>query len=154
VLKLLDNKIAAIPIFDPDQIGHIIIPSQAKERCDQGIVKYIGPNVKEIKIGDYILFSGYTGTLLDVEDEGTVIILPEDFVTATIEDFPDTSINGLYFKGADGDYFPATYEMMMKLAADEFRNKKWRMDMLVRAKFSNKNKFANKPKLEDYNKLR
>lgn len=152
MLRLMRDNIAAIPIFDPDQIGSIIVPAQAKERCDQGIVKYIGPEVKDIKIGDYVLFSGYNGTLLDVEDEGQLILMPEEFVTAVIEEHPDTEVNGLYFRGVDGDFFPATYEMAMNIIADSFRDEKWRIDMLVKSKFAKKDRLHNKPRLEDYNR--
>ncbi len=154
MMKLLENRIAVTPIYDPDRIGSIYIPDSAQERCDQGIVKYIGPEVKDIKIGDYVLFSGYTGTLVHVEDEGSVIIFPEEFATAVLPDPPTTEVPGLFFRGADGDYFTATYEMALEICAQAFRDKEWRLNLLVRSKFSQKDKLANRPSREDYNKLR
>lgn len=97
-----ENKIAAVPIFDSDRTesGRLFIPDQAKERCDQGIVKYCGPDVKWLKVGDYITFGGYTGTLMKLEDEGLLIIMPEDFVVAVIEgdDVSQNEVEGLYFR--------------------------------------------------------
>src|SRR5678810_1211728 len=75
MMKLVKDRVAVTPIFDADTSpGGIIIPDIAKERCDQGIVKYIGPNVKDIKIGMYVLFSGYTGTLVHIAGEGSVTV--------------------------------------------------------------------------------
>lgn len=100
MLKLITNRVAIIPIDDPEQIGHIIIPDIAKERCDQGIVKYIGPDCKYCKIGMYVVFSGYTGSLIKIEDEGDdrLIIMPEDFITCELTDIPTTPVKNLYFK--------------------------------------------------------
>jgi co-chaperonin GroES (HSP10) len=81
---MLDDRIAVIPIEDPEKIGHIIIPDTAKRRVDQGIIKYRGDNVKELKVGDHVCFSGYTGTKISVKGEGTLIIMKEEDVVALI----------------------------------------------------------------------
>lgn len=122
MIRLPRNKVAVEPINDPDKIGHIYVPDVAKERCDQGIVKYIGPDVQDICVGDYILFSGYTGQTIKLEGEGVLIIMPEDFVVCRI-DPPDTSIKGLYFKDQHGVFFPATYEQIFWLIAREMQER-------------------------------
>src|SRR5690606_32253516 len=55
-------------------------PNRFGERCDQGIVKYIGPKVKTVKPGDYVFFSGYTGTLVRIESECKLIIKKKAFI--------------------------------------------------------------------------
>lgn len=98
-MKLVEDRVAIAPIENPDKIGHIIIPDQAKDRLNQGFVKYRGPKVKEVKIGDYVFFSGYTGTLTYIEGEGKFIIMPEKFIIATmVWPFKGTDIPGLYFR--------------------------------------------------------
>ncbi|KKK92651.1 hypothetical protein LCGC14_2700810 [marine sediment metagenome] len=142
MLKYLPRgKIAVTPLFDPDTTpsGRIIIPDQAKERCDQGIVKYIGKPIitvckdceenlatepLDIQIGDHVMFSGYTGTFMRLEGEGLLIILPADYVTAVIETEP-TDIPGLFFQDLDGDYYTATYEMAMDLIGRGIKDTKW-----------------------------
>jgi chaperonin GroES len=122
VISLPGNKIGVDGIPDPEStLGGLIIPDMAKKRTKQGIVKYVGPDVKEIKIGDHVVFSGYTGTTLMLEGEGAIIIMPEDFVTCKLES-PDTEIPGLYFKGTDGVFFTATYEMAMAIITEHFQN--------------------------------
>lgn len=120
MIRLTTTKIAVDPILDSDiTAGGIIIPDIAKDRADQGIVKYIGPECKHVEIGDYVLFSGYTGTTVRLEGEGLLIILHEEFVTCKIEP-PDTEIPGVYFRDRMGIYFPATYEMAIGLISKAF----------------------------------
>jgi len=124
VLLLQRNIVAVVPLFDPDMsAGGIIVPEQAKGRCTQGIVKYLGPRCKNIKIADHVLFRAYSGTTIQVEGEGSVLIfIPESGIEAVIES-PATEIPGLYFKsygkidGTDERYFTATYEQVMSLIA-------------------------------------
>ena len=125
MIKVPARKVAVEPIFDPDKIGHIYVPDQAKERCDQGIVKYVGEKVRELGVGDYVLFSGYSGTLVNLEGEGRLIILPESFVVARI--YPaGTPIAGLYFKDRDGEFFEATYEEAFHLIAQATEESGWK----------------------------
>lgn len=99
MIKLTTDKIAVTPIDDPSiSKGGIIIPDMAKERCDQGIVKYIGPDVVDVKIGMYILYSGYTGELVHVEGEGRIIIFPEKFAVCELVEPANVDVPGLYFK--------------------------------------------------------
>lgn len=122
MIRLLLNKVAVEPIHDPDKIGSLYVPDIAKERCDQGIVKYIGPDVKDICVGDYVLFSGYTGQTIKLEGEGVLIMMPEDFIVCKIDE-PGTTIKGLYFKDEEGNFFSATYEQMFYLAAKEMQDR-------------------------------
>jgi len=136
-LRVPGTNVAITPVFDPDttESGRIIIPDIAKERCDQGVIKYIGPEVQWLREGDYVLFSGYSGTLLSVQGEGKLIILPERFVIAKL-DPPDTDVPGLYFRSPDGVYFTATYEMAMELIANACENSKWRPRKPMRKDYS------------------
>jgi co-chaperonin GroES (HSP10) len=83
-LKMLGRDLAIIPIEDPDRIGHIIIPEEAKQRADQGVVKYKGPDVRFLSVGDHVLFSGYTGEKVSLNDEGVLIVMSEEDVLAVL----------------------------------------------------------------------
>lgn len=117
------TKIACTPLFDPlVSASGLHLPESSRERCDQGIVKYCGAECELVKPGDHILFSGYTGTLVQLEGEGLLIILPEEFVTCVIEYKDDIEvmtipISGLYFKERNGSTFPANYEQAMNFIA-------------------------------------
>lgn len=131
--RLPGDKIAVIPIQDPEYVGNIIIPDIAKQRTDQGIVKYIGPDVTDFHPGQYVIFNGYSGTVLNIQDPDRpnapverLIIVRQDFIYGEIIDFKRTDIPGLYFRDQEGNYFGATYEMAMELLADAIRSAPWR----------------------------
>lgn len=140
MIKLPSKKVAIEPIFDADKIGSIWIPDQAKMRCDQGIVKYIGNKVREVKVGDYVLFSGYSGTLVDINGEEQLIIMLEKFVVCILHPDP-TVIPGLFFRSIMGDldptkeegfpryeYFEATHEEAFHQIALAFQHSKFRQN--------------------------
>ena len=133
MIRLLSKTIAVIPIRDSDKIGSLYIPDTSKERVDQGIVKYIGPDCVFAKIGAYVSFSGYSGTLFDIADperpempSETLIIMSEDALHCEMVDLPSTDVPGLYFRDKDGVYFPATFEMAVYLAARAMQEAQWR----------------------------
>jgi chaperonin GroES len=148
VLTLPDNKVACEPLYDPDEsTGGIIIPDMAKERCDQGIVKYTGSKVTLVQPGDHVLFSGYTGTFIEVQYEGRLIIMPEDFITCIIHDDP-TDVAGLYFRSKSGEYFQATYEQVTILCARTLE----RYNKVKPSRLGSK--LDGRPSPEDYARLR
>ena len=108
------------PIGDPDKSpGGIIIPNEAKERVDQGIVKYTGANCKWLQPGDYVLFNGYAGETITIEDgnDSYLIAMQEKLVNAIIGDqeWLSCSVMGLYHRDKDGNYFHATVESAIRL---------------------------------------
>lgn len=112
-------NICVSPMFDPSRSqGGIWIPDQSKERCDQGVIKYLGSKVPReyLKEGMQVLFPGYSGTLLKLTDEGLVIILDYREIIAVIST-PATEIPGLYFLGKDGQYYQCTYEQAVESIA-------------------------------------
>ena len=81
-VKPVRDLLYIIPIEDPMEVkgGKIILHEKAKQRVDHGIVKYKGPKVKDIKIGDHVLFSGWAGTRIALSDEGTLISIEEEWI--------------------------------------------------------------------------
>ena len=90
MLRLLDDRIAVIPIEDPSRVGNIWIPDSAKRRSDQGIIKYRGVNVKELKIGDHVLYGCYVGTRISIQNEGHLIVMQEIDVIALLDKVTET----------------------------------------------------------------
>lgn len=157
MIRVPKNRVGVIPITDPPKIGHIIVPDMAKERTDQGIVKYVGDECKYVTAGSYVFFSGYAGTVVKIKDpetleEENIIIIPEDFIYGELVDFPSTDIPGLYFHGKDGTYFEATYAMAMVLISDALAHAEWRMWNPVTK--SGINAESTKPTQEEYKQLK
>lgn len=140
MIRVSGNKVVVQLIADPDKSpGGIWIPEQAKDRSDQGIVKYIGPEVKDIKIGDYVLFSGYTGTLVILEGEGRLIIMPEYFVICKIVENPVTIVPGLFCRTEDGHFFEVSYEAAIQICAQTLTDLQKTISVV-----------SERPKVEDY----
>lgn len=126
MLKPLDDKVYITPIFDREiTAGGIFVPDDAKERCDQGIVKYIGPEVLSINVGDHVLFPNYSGTLMNVEGEGPIIILEEKGITAVFHELQHIEVPGLYYKDKDGNTFNATYESAVQFLTKAIQETDW-----------------------------
>lgn len=131
MLVLLENKVAITPLGDPDESpGGIILLE--KDRFDQGVVRYIGPDVKDVKVGDYVIFSGYAGKYMFVEGEGDMVVMREDFIDAVVAEFDNTDIPGLFFKDVDGLAHPIPYEAAMMLIAQALGETEWSKALRVK----------------------
>lgn len=60
--------------------GGIYVPDSAKEKPQQGKVEAIGPEVKELKVGNVVLFDKYSGSKVMVDDKEQLIIKEEDIL--------------------------------------------------------------------------
>jgi co-chaperonin GroES (HSP10) len=89
-LTFTGNRIAVEPLFDSDiSPGGIVIVDEAKSRCTQGIIKYIGPAcTSDYAVGDYVIFSGYSGDIIRF-DEGLALVLPEDAIEGKVVAIPE-----------------------------------------------------------------
>lgn len=132
-----ENKVLIVPIRDPDKSkGGLWIPEEAKERVDQGVVYAIGPTCEIVQAGDHVIFPGYSGQLIQVEDEGTFIMMRETDISLKItgDEVSQTDCPGLYFKGKDGVFFTATVEMALFLIAKGIEDSPWRANFKWGAK--------------------
>lgn len=68
--------------------GGILLPEQAREKPRKGEVLAVGPASKErpftIKPGALVLFSAYSGTEVDIDDEKLLVLNHED-ILGTVE---------------------------------------------------------------------
>lgn len=76
-LQPLRDIIAVIPLGDSQKVGSLFIPETAKQRTDQGVVLYRGPQCRHLRVGDHVFFSGYTGTKVTIEPQGELIFMKE-----------------------------------------------------------------------------
>jgi co-chaperonin GroES (HSP10) len=112
-------------MYDPDvSSGGIIIPDEAKHRCTQGVVKYIGESVRLVSPGDHVLFPAYDGSTVILEGEGTLIFLEESSIQAIITD-PIEFVSGLYHKDSDGNYFEATIDSTINSLKVSIQAQEW-----------------------------
>lgn len=60
--------------------GGIYVPDVAKEKPQKGEVIAVGSEVKEVKVGDTVLFDKYSGSKIKVDDVEYLIIKEEEIL--------------------------------------------------------------------------
>ncbi|MCX7912987.1 MAG: co-chaperone GroES [Thermodesulfovibrionales bacterium] len=60
--------------------GGIYVPDVAKEKPQKGTVEAVGSEVKEVKVGDVVLFDKYSGSKIKLNDVEYLIIKEEDIL--------------------------------------------------------------------------
>ena len=60
--------------------GGLYIPESAKEKPQKGVIEAVGSEVKEIKVGDIILFDKYSGSKVNIDNNEYLIIKEEDIL--------------------------------------------------------------------------
>jgi len=58
--------------------GGIYIPEAAKEKPQRGKIEAIGKDVKELKVGDTVLFDKYSGSKIKIDNDEYLIIKEEE----------------------------------------------------------------------------
>jgi chaperonin GroES len=58
--------------------GGLFIPDAAKEKPQRGKVEAVGKEVKEVKVGDIILFDKYSGSKISIDNEDYLIVKEEE----------------------------------------------------------------------------
>jgi chaperonin GroES len=60
--------------------GGIYVPDVAKEKPQKGTVIEVGSEVKEVKVGDTVLFDKYGGSKIKIDDVEYLIIKEEEIL--------------------------------------------------------------------------
>lgn len=60
--------------------GGIYIPEAAKEKPQRGKIEAVGSEVKNVKVGDQILFDKYSGAKISIENVEYLILKEEDIL--------------------------------------------------------------------------
>ncbi len=60
--------------------GGIYVPDTAKEKPQRGKVEAIGSEVKEVKVGDEVMFDRYAGSKVKVNGSEYLIVKEEDIL--------------------------------------------------------------------------
>ena len=60
--------------------GGIYIPDSAKEKPQKGKVEAVGSEVKDVKVGNTILFDKYSGSKVNMDGTDYLIVKEEDIL--------------------------------------------------------------------------
>lgn len=130
MLSVLGRWVFIEPIYDPNttESGMLYIPETARERTDQGLVKYVGPRCRYLEPGMWVMFPGFAGSNYFGEEPDTHLIhVHETSVLTVFEGHEFNKVPGLYCKGKDGKLFEPGYEVIMNLVRDAFRKETLRI---------------------------
>jgi chaperonin GroES len=80
IKPLRDRVLLELPTPE-EKVGSIFIPDESKAGAERGIVKEIGENVTEVKVGEEVMFMQYNkGTLLKFEGKEYMLIGEEELL--------------------------------------------------------------------------
>lgn len=91
-IKPLGNRVLIQRSKAPTTKGGILLPDSAKEKPKEGVIIAVGPGkcddngnsvAMQLKVGDKVLFSSYSGTEVK-SDEEDLLILAEDDVLGVL----------------------------------------------------------------------
>jgi co-chaperonin GroES (HSP10) len=121
LIPLRDNVLIAA-LEDPSTwygSSLIVRPESTKDRADQGIVKAVGPEVRDLRVGDYVTFPPYGGTVINDADEGFKLIMVREETCKTIVT-PANTETDLYVKTEDG-FVPCTAEAALLVVREAYQ---------------------------------
>ena len=92
LVPLFDRVVLKQLVAEETTQSGIVLPGQAKEKPQQAEVIAVGPGgvvdgkevTMQVKVGDKVIYSKYSGTEVEVEDEKFVVVKQND-ILAVIE---------------------------------------------------------------------
>jgi chaperonin GroES len=84
ITPLADRVVAVREEAKTQTASGIYLPDNAKEKPVLAVIKGVGPEVKELKVGDKIVYKEYSTTELKIDGVEYLIVREED-VLATIK---------------------------------------------------------------------
>lgn len=79
--KPLKDRVFVSYSEEPEKTASgLYIPDAAKEKPQQGKIEAVGSEVKEVKVGNIILFDKYSGSKIKLEDQDYLILKEEDIL--------------------------------------------------------------------------
>ena len=86
-IKPIFDKVVVVRDTAPERIGAIYLPDSTKDRDKPltGTVKATGPEVRYVKVGDYVVFGQYAGMNITLNDQSYIIMKEED-IHCVLED--------------------------------------------------------------------
>lgn len=79
--KPLKDRVFVSYSDEPEKTSSgLYIPDAAKEKPQQGKIEAVGSEVKEVKVGNTILFDKYSGSKIKLDDQDYLILKEEDIL--------------------------------------------------------------------------
>lgn len=79
-LKPLKDRVVAVVEKPLEKTASGILLGEAKEKPAYAVVESVGPEVKEVKKGDKVVYKEYSTTEIKVDDKEYIILKEEDIL--------------------------------------------------------------------------
>ncbi|HYG84320.1 MAG TPA: co-chaperone GroES [Verrucomicrobiae bacterium] len=83
ISPLGDRVVAVKEAAQTKTASGLYLPDNAKEKAVAAVVKAVGPEVKQVKVGDRIIYKEYSTTELKIDNTEYLVVKEED-VLATL----------------------------------------------------------------------
>lgn len=84
IKPLKDKLLIQLKESEAKTASGLYIPDTAKEKTKEGIVLAIGADVKDVKVDDKVLFDGYGGVEIKLDNKNCIILEGKD-IMAVVE---------------------------------------------------------------------
>lgn len=79
-IKPLADRVVAKKEADTAKTASGILLGEAKEKSNLAVIESVGPNVKEVKKGDRIIYRDYSATEIKLDGTDYLVIKEEDIL--------------------------------------------------------------------------
>ena len=79
-IKPLGDRVVAVKEAAATKTASGILLGEAKEKSNLAVIESVGPDVKEVKKGDRIIYRDYSATEIKIDNEEYLIIKEEDIL--------------------------------------------------------------------------
>lgn len=79
-IKPLADRVVAKKEAETKTTASGILLGEAKEKSNLAVIESVGPDVKEVKKGDRIIYRDYSATEIKIDNEEYLIIKEEDIL--------------------------------------------------------------------------
>lgn len=80
ITPLADRVVATREKAEAKTVSGLYLPDSAKEKPAYAVVESVGPDVKNLKTGDKIVFKEYATTELKIGDKEYLVVKEEDIL--------------------------------------------------------------------------
>ncbi len=84
IQPLADYVVAQAEVAASKTASGLYLPDNAKEKPKTALVVAVGPEVKQVKLGDRIIYKSYSNTDVKVDKEDYILVKEED-ILATVK---------------------------------------------------------------------
>ena len=85
-IQLFGKRIAIEIVKVAPKVGSIYVPVEAQKNTQEGIVRFIGEEIKDLNLGDRVLYNAYAGTPMTFCKTDLLVLEPIDVYARILDE--------------------------------------------------------------------